>query len=80
MAGDKFTWSGGDVIPMPTMFPQLPPLQPDEDYRREWDGSDFFISQSTEMSLCLYCGAWYGWEEVHGQIAGGCYPPAGRST
>lgn len=53
----------------------LPKVEPDQDYRREYDGSDYFISQSTRTSLCLYCGYWYKWDEVHGQIVGGCYPP-----
>lgn len=53
----------------------IPPLKADEDYRREYDGTDWFISRSTETSLCLFCGEWYDWDAVHGQIIGGCYPP-----
>lgn len=51
----------------------------DEDYvsyREMYDGTDYFLSASTRTSLCLFCGAWYGWDEPHGQIVGGCYPPA----
>jgi hypothetical protein len=45
------------------------------DYRAEWDGSDRYLCASLQRSLCLYCGYWYRWDEVHGQIMGGCYPP-----
>lgn len=59
---------------------KLPTLIPGEDYRAEHDGGDSFLSPSTKTSLCLYCGTWYGWDEVHGQIIGGCYPPAKGGT
>lgn len=55
---------------------QLPTLEEDRDYRQDHDGGDSFLAPSLQKSLCLYCGAWYGWEDVHGQILGGCYPPA----
>jgi len=57
------------------MYGELPKLEPGEDYRGEHDGGDAFLSVSTQRSLCLYCGYWYRWDEVHGQVVGGCYPP-----
>jgi hypothetical protein len=54
----------------------LPRLEPERDYRRDHDGGDAYLAPSVERSLCLFCGAWYRWEEAHGQIIGGCYPPS----
>jgi hypothetical protein len=54
---------------------QLPKYDPERDYRRDHDGDEPFLAPSVRKSLCLFCGYWYDWDEVHGQVIGGCYPP-----
>lgn len=61
-------------------YPELPRLEGERDYRRDWDGSDAFLAESIRKSLCLFCGEWYDWDEVHGQIIGGCYPPSKKGS
>ena len=53
---------------------KLPVYSEISSYRADWDGSDFFMAPSLQMSLCLFCGAWYRWDEVHA-LDHGCYPP-----